>query len=134
MKLIDRGAVARRFGMKSTELVDVIKSDHGTIATFADGSELIDVDESTPDADGKTGLMFNIAPDNYKGDFPVFALEHVAAAADSDDSVPTGSVDEVLAWVGEDADRALAVAEAERERSKPRSSLLEALAAVSTHG
>lgn len=41
------------------------------------------------------------------------------------DTPPDGTVDEVLAWVDGDPDRAAAALEAERQRSRPRKSIIE---------
>ncbi len=41
--------------------------------------------------------------------------------------VLSGTVEEILAWVGDDVDRALRASDVEQERSKPRVTLLTAL-------
>lgn len=63
---------------------------------------------------------------------PVGTLEvaEPAPAADGDlvsENVPDGTADEVLAWVGDDVERALAALEAENAREKPRKTLLAKL-------
>jgi hypothetical protein len=45
----------------------------------------------------------------------------------SDDEVPTGTVSQVMAWVGNDADKARRAEEKENERDNPRQSLLDKL-------
>ena len=63
----------------------------------------------------------------------VFGLVELDAAPDQGDpeAVPDGTIDEVLAWVGEDADRADRAADAERARGdRVRKTLLEKLAEV----
>lgn len=52
------------------------------------------------------------------------------SAAPSGDEVPEGTVDEVLAWVGDDKDRAQQALDAEEDSDKPRSTLVEALEAL----
>ena len=47
-------------------------------------------------------------------------------SAASDDGVPDGTVDEVLAWVGDDPDKAARALDAEKS-GKDRSTLVEAL-------
>lgn len=47
-------------------------------------------------------------------------------AANTDD-VPDGVMADVLAWVGEDAERARAALDAEQQREKPRATLVSAL-------
>lgn len=46
------------------------------------------------------------------------------------DGVPDGTVDDVLDWVGEDADRATLALAAEVARQKPRKTVLAALEAL----
>ena len=50
-----------------------------------------------------------------------------AGGGDTGDKVPEGSIEVVLAWVGEDKERAAAALEAERAQAKPRSGLLAKL-------
>lgn len=45
--------------------------------------------------------------------------------------VPEGTIDEVMAWVGDSPDRAQRAVEAEETSGKPRTKLLKALAGVS---
>lgn len=49
------------------------------------------------------------------------------------DEVPAGSVAVVLAWVGEDRDRAMRALEAENAADKPRTTLVTALEALATN-
>jgi hypothetical protein len=50
---------------------------------------------------------------------------------DSDpDAVPQGSMEVVLAWVGDDQERAARALEAERSASKPRTTLVDQLTAL----
>lgn len=51
-------------------------------------------------------------------------------AKDGADALNAGSVDEVLARVGDDAEAAAAVLEVEQAEKKPRSTLIEGLEAV----
>jgi len=46
---------------------------------------------------------------------------------DSDDVVPSGNISTVLAWVGDDKDKAQQARDAEAEKDQPRSSLIERL-------
>ncbi len=58
-------------------------------------------------------------------DEPVEGVQDQGNGADPD-AVPAGTIDEVLAWVGDDADRAQEALDAENE-GKARSTLIEAL-------
>lgn len=49
------------------------------------------------------------------------------SAGEAQDYPPAGNIDEILAWVGGDADRARLALEAEEAQSKPRVTLLEEL-------
>lgn len=64
---------AARLGIATAELVDVEDSPAGIVYTCRDGSRLVDVPADRPDAGGRTGLMFLVAPtENYRGSFPVY--------------------------------------------------------------
>lgn len=65
--------------------------------------------------------------------------EHLAAlrtaeAAEVVDEVPDGPADKVLAWVGDDPERALAALLAEQARDKPRATLIDQLAVAAGVG
>jgi len=53
-----------------------------------------------------------------------------AAPEGSTETVPEGTVQEVLDWVGEDKDRAQKALDAESSRDEPRTTLVSALEAV----
>lgn len=53
-------------------------------------------------------------------------------APPADDEVPTGSADKVLAWVGDDTDRAAKALAAEQAAKRPRKGLVDALTALTT--
>jgi len=57
----------------------------------------------------------------------VVAEETVAPVETAVIDVPTGSVSNILKWVGQDADKAKAAYDVEKEDTKPRVSLLTAL-------
>jgi hypothetical protein len=52
---------------------------------------------------------------------------NVVTSVSDDDEVPTGTVSQVMAWVGNDADKARRAEEKENERDNPRQSLLDKL-------
>lgn len=132
---IDRTELARRMGIKADEIEDVSDGPAGLVIATRDGATYIDVPEDNPDAEGKTGLMFLSAPsETFDGSFPVFASEALDAEGPVDgldpEDVPDGTVDDVLGWVDDSPERAAAALDIEEARSKPRSSLVEALAAI----
>jgi hypothetical protein len=53
-----------------------------------------------------------------------------AETAPVEESVPDGTADEIMAWVGTDTERALAAIEAEENRERPRKTLLAKLEAL----
>lgn len=77
---------SKLLGVPEREIANVEDSPAGTIITQTDGSRLIDV--TVPDAEGKTGLMFLVAPtDPYRGSFPVYAWP---AEDDGEETTATG--------------------------------------------
>jgi hypothetical protein len=66
---------AALLGVPVAEISDVATSPAGTVIVTTDGVSYIDVPASSPDSDGKTGLMYLSAPaEKYTGSFPVYAL------------------------------------------------------------
>lgn len=70
-----RATVCTKYGIADRELVDVIESPAGITFETSDGLRYIDVAADSPDAEGKTGLMYLAAPEverGYQGEFPIF--------------------------------------------------------------
>jgi len=86
LTLAEASAIA---GMKE-EIVGVDVAPAGDVIHVKDGTVLVLVPEDEPDAEGKTGLMFLVAPLNekgkYLGTFPVYSQP-------TDE--PTGEIDEL---------------------------------------
>ena len=75
---------AAKLGVPVAEISDVAASPAGTVIVTTDGVSYIDVPASSPDSEGKTGLMYLSAPgEKYTGSFPVYALP-----AEPDDAKP----------------------------------------------
>jgi hypothetical protein len=73
--LPSRAVVCAEYGLSDSELVDFADAPGGFTFDTRDGVRYIDVPADAPDADGKTGLMYVVAPDvagGYRGDFPVY--------------------------------------------------------------
>lgn len=139
----DKAKLGQVLGMKPSEIVAAAEvSDPDTTAVVVethDGQRVLLT--STDD-----GATFDVKP--WDGPMPGgFELVGEAgpelqlpagsvvvdAAAVTGDGVPDGSMETVLAWVGDDAVRAALALEAERLREKPRSTLvgqLETLASA----
>lgn len=65
---------AQLLGCPEREVIDVEDSPAGPIITTFDGARMVLVDDTNPDAEGKTGLMLLCAPiENYRGSFPIYA-------------------------------------------------------------
>lgn len=78
---MDLTAAATLMGCPPAEIADVFDSPCGPVIVMRDTTSYIDVDPATPDAVGKTGLMYLNPPRSetgidgqyaYLGDFPVF--------------------------------------------------------------
>jgi hypothetical protein len=85
-RMITKADLCVLLGMSDSELGDPIESPAGVVVdSVCDGNRYIVVADDTPDADGKTGVMYLAAPaveGGYRGDFPVYANfpdEEVAA-------------------------------------------------------
>ncbi len=108
---------AKRMGMPAHEVLAVAEVGDYHVITTHDGQHTLVTE------DGQT--------EPYNGD-PA-RLEDPRLAADAGEGEPSaprppeGTADEVLAWVGEDAERAAAALEAEQARAKPRSTLVAQL-------
>ena len=111
---MDRVEAARLMGMKVSEVIDVEETANVIVVTTHDG-----VRTRLPG----TGVV--VAVDELPAGEP---------AEDDDepdgDDVPDGSAKEVLAWVGEDSDRAIRALEAEERRESPRKVLMGQLEKV----
>lgn len=70
--------------IEPAEVHDVLDSDAGLLIKTKDGSTYIVVGEDSPDAEGKYGVMFLVAPSpKYGGNFPVYAQPVIEAAISS---------------------------------------------------
>lgn len=124
---------AKLLSVNPGEIRSVEEAPGGTVIVTTDGVSYIHVPEDQPDEEGKTGLMLLAAPkENYVYAFPIYA-QPVEPAAAAEEEIPDdldlskATAKQVLAWVGQDADRAATALEAEQERSEPRKTVVEAL-------
>lgn len=116
-KNTDTAAAAKLLSVDEDEIKAVSDSPDGQLITTSDGVTYINVDDDKPDPDGKSGLMYYVAPTpTYKGSFPVFtrlpgdaAPEGVALSeqgetrADRDDFDWAGAgVDDITGHAGDD--------------------------------
>jgi hypothetical protein len=90
-----------------------------------------DVDSGEPT--GNTERRGDQTADGADADTGGNATPAQTAGADSE-TPPDGSIPTVLAWVGDDRDRARAALDAENEKPEPRSTLVEALEKIDNEG
>ena len=84
---------AALLGCPTSEIGGIEDAASGTVIVMVDGSSYIDVPAETPDADGKTGLMYRELPHGtYLGTFPVYA----PTAAEQEAAIPAESEPEVV--------------------------------------
>lgn len=68
-------AAVRLLGQPANEIASADKTADGFVVVTVRSGTYIDVPADKPDADGKFGLMYLVAPcDPYTGSFPVFAV------------------------------------------------------------
>jgi hypothetical protein len=103
---MDRFEAARVMGMKPSEVVEVEQYAGGVVVTTHDGVKSVLID----------GQVLAYVP-------PPVEPEPVPDG----DEVPDGSAKDVLAWVGDDPERALQAFEAEDVKESPRKVLLATL-------
>lgn len=108
---MDKQEAARRLGAPEAEIAAVRDTDHGTVATHIDGYEYLITDGA---------VAFYLA--RPKGsDFPLFvppaSVDEPPAVDVDGDGVPDGTAAQILAWVGDDRDRAAQALAAERAKS-----------------
>lgn len=128
---------ARVLGMKTREIVDVQDHGHYAVVTTHDGARSLVYEDGT------------VEPHTPQAEAALQSLQHVAAQADEQDAdgepddgdedegagaddgeVPSGTVEVVLAWVGQDADRAQRARDAELATERPRTGLVDKLQKV----
>lgn len=110
---MDRSEAARVMGMKLTEVLEVEETEAGHVVTTHDGIKTLLPDGGTmpPYVGGDDGVSAVLSP----GDEP------------DGDEVPDGSAKDVLAWVGDDPERALQAFDVEHAKDSPRKVLLATL-------
>lgn len=110
-----REEAARLLGAKLREVVEVVPVDGGHVVTNHVGNHTLIADTGE--------LVFGVdAPPAGDGEDQAPVVD-----AEPADQVPAGSVTDVLAWVGDDLERAAAVLTAEQAAAAPRKTLLEQL-------
>ncbi|MGH3369604.1 MAG: hypothetical protein ACRDPR_06355 [Nocardioidaceae bacterium] len=107
---MDRAEAARVMGMKLTEVVEVEETADGHVVTTHDGVRTV----------FPAPVPAVAAPE-------VPASEPVREQEPAGGEVPDGSAKDVLAWVGDDSDRALQALVREQEKDAPRKVLVRDL-------
>jgi glycerophosphoryl diester phosphodiesterase len=140
LKLSDDGEVtlsthdaAKLLGMAEHEIVGVHASEAGHIVVTHDGTPTLVAEDgklvfgATAIA-ARLGALEEPAADDQAT--PLGEGDQTPAMPPAGDVVPDGTIEVVLAWVGEDKDRATQALDAERVRPAPRSGLLTKLEAL----
>jgi hypothetical protein len=157
---LSKQQAAERMGMKPEEIVSVEETGEGVLVTTHDGVTSTLTDDGLVVTDtGKGEVVATQAEDGEPSELlrePGTVQDPVVTAAstipkdtnvvsvptvpgndgppvveDPDGGeVPTGSIDEVLTWVGDDTDKADRALRAEQAKDKPRSTLVERLTAL----
>ncbi|SCL15073.1 hypothetical protein [Micromonospora inyonensis] len=129
---LTREQAAQALGMKTREVVDVVRDGDGYVVTTHDG-------QRTPVA--RTGEVARRSRVNGNDRTTPAAGTPVTptptpppAGPDSAGAVPDGSAAEVMTWVGVDVDRAIVALAVEEARDKPRSGLVGDLQKVVRSG
>ena len=135
---MDRYEAARALGVADADVLEVTDAEHGTEVEVRDGGRRL-IREDGVYALGDHPATANLrrwpdtepAPEpTAEGDGPAPGSDEPVPAEDDADSVPDGTAEEVLAWVGDDSDRARAALAAEDKRDKPRATLVAKLEKV----
>lgn len=118
---------AKQMGMAVREIIKVVALGDGHVVETHDGVHML--------------LLPGEKPVRYTGPLAVTPVEAVDDEPSTPDdgkrvnegqaaAVPDGTVEQVLEWVGDDLDRAIAACEVEQARPKPRAGLMAALEKV----
>lgn len=122
-----REEAARVMGVSPREVSRVEETSHGVVVVMSSGAHRIIRDDGFYGTDNHPGNKHLRRFDLPKAEpDPDREPEREQSAPDAG-SVPEGTVDEVLAWVGDDVGRALAALEHEKTRPQPRKSLIKRL-------
>jgi len=133
-RAVDRNEAAERIGMRPTEVLDVQELGEGHVVTTHDGQRVqITADGTVEPYDQEH------APQAWAREIG----DNAAAAEASGEpirpemterDVPTGDLEEVLAWVGTDPRRAALALQVESQRGDARADLLEMLETLNSDG
>lgn len=75
---------AALLGARTDEIHSVEETPAGDMIVTTDGTAMVVVPDDRPDAEGKTGLMYLVAPtENYRGTYPVYANPDLDGEADA---------------------------------------------------
>jgi hypothetical protein len=109
----DRAALARRLGMKPKEIIgatELSADPPAVVVQTHDGQHVLVTEHAVEPWAGSTPTAPPAAPAPPVDDAP--------PSTPDPDAVPTGTAAEVLAWVGEDKDRATRALQAEQAGQK----------------
>ncbi|MCK2242152.1 MULTISPECIES: hypothetical protein [unclassified Crossiella] len=119
---------AHILGMKVSEITDVQRTASGQVVTTHDGQRTL----ITPEGQA-VPLTGGELLGEHSEPVPPAETDPAADGEEVDeDPVPEGTAEEVLAWVGEDTERARLALEHEQARERPRVTLSKELERLAT--
>lgn len=134
---MDRYEAARKLGLADADVLSVEPVESGTKVTVRDGGDRLVTDEGVfalSDHPATAQLRRHGVDEEAVEDVPVEDGEQDEEPSEPEgsedvdgDGVPDGTAESVLAWVGDDPERARAALAAEDRREHPRSTLVDKL-------
>lgn len=126
-----RDEIARAMSVATADVTSVEETGHGTVVVLSDGGRRLLRDDGVYGLDDHpaTAQLRRFVPEPDGGpvadglDAAVDQLVEAGVVAE----VPSGTVDQILAWVGDSAVRAEVALEAEQAKPSPRKSLVNRL-------
>lgn len=141
---MDKHEAGRVLGLADADVLSVEETEDGTKVTTRDGGDRLIRDDGVWAMTGHpaTAQLRRIVPGYGRWAEPGEPLPEVPDSAygedgvpldppPADDEVPDGTADAILAWVGDDAERAQRALAAEDRREHPRSTLVDKLRKIS---
>lgn len=116
---------AQVMGMPAHEVLAVAEVGDVHVVTTHDGQHTVVTADGAARLAEPHELEALTAPAETQADAPDGGVD--PAAGTDPDAVPDGKAEDVLAWVGEDKDRAARALTAEKAKDKPRAGVVSAL-------
>lgn len=128
---MDKHEAGRALGLADADVLSVEETEDGARVTVRDGGDRLITDDGVfalSDHPATAQLRRHGADDEAAE--PDDVPDPEPSADPADDEVPDGTAEAMLAWVGDDAERAQRALAAEDKRDHPRSTLVAKLRAL----